>query len=83
MRLSVFQRWSQQQAVPVQPPRQPGLCRGRAEVRPAAPLWGHPTGGTLFVVFQFLFLKNNLFTKSSLRPHSSEGLLSEKVVSPQ
>lgn len=44
--LSVFQGWSEQQALSVQPPRQPELCWGRAEERPAAPLWGHPAGGS-------------------------------------
>lgn len=46
--LFVLQGWSEQQAVPVQPSRQPGFCRGRAEERPAAPLWGHLAGGRCF-----------------------------------
>lgn len=48
--LTVFpvclQRWPEQQALPVQPPRQRARGWRRAQERPAAPLWGHPTGGT-------------------------------------
>lgn len=51
--VSVLQGWSEQQALPVQRPRQPGLCRGRAAERPAASLWGHPAGGPHSSIIKF------------------------------
>lgn len=63
-----FQGWFEQQALPVQHPRQYGHCWGRAKECTAAPLWGHPAGGNQ--ITHFLCLTNRLKLCVMLRTHT-------------